>query len=197
MRLIFSTLLFACAIAGLPAQAETLTSSYSAISRKTCPNDFNRPLAQLAEHQAITYRCKGPAGSVVAVRYGGAFVDVTISGGGLSWAGKPLRAGYDVGERIEWRGVQSVKGFELRAGILRLRRREESGKFGDVLAILARNGNRLCAAAFLDASASPNGNELARQTADGVAGVFRCGTDAPGGLGQQTERLADVMDENR
>jgi hypothetical protein len=197
MRMIITTLLCACAAAPLPAGAESLTSTYSAISRTICSSDSGRPARQPGEHQAITYRCKGPAGTVVLVRYAGVFVEVTIAGGGLAWAGKPLRAGYDVGERIEWRGVQTGKGFEARAGILRLRRREGADRFGDVLAILARDGNRLCVAGFLDASAAAGGNELARQAADGVARRFRCGTDTPTAISPQTERLAEVMDENR
>ena len=190
-------LLAALCVTGSAARADALQSVYSDLSLKACAHGANRSPSKRDDHEAVTYRCMGPAGIVISVRYEGTHVNVVFQGGGLAAGGKVLRAEYSIGERLEWRGRQGIKGFEAAAGILRMRRREDSGKFGDVLAVLVRDGAQICPAAFVDASANRDANLLARQKADELAGHFRCGADQPRVAGVATERVQEALDYNR
>lgn len=168
-------------------------SLYSEVSRTRCPNDFNRPLSQLGDHQPITYSCPGRAGYAVDVVYEGAYVRVLFRRTGEKRVAAQLGAGYDVGDTVEWRGIPSASGFEPRAAIIRLKIRDAKGKLGEVLGLVRVDGGRACAAAFIDAAANRDASELARRTADEIAEGAGCGELAPRVVGVATERAAAAM----
>ena len=115
-------LLAALCVTGSAARADALQSVYSDLSLKACAHGANRSPSKRDDHEAVTYRCMGPAGIVISVRYEGTHVNVVFQGGGLAAAEKVLRAEYSVGEKLEWRGRQGIKGFEAAAGILAIAR---------------------------------------------------------------------------
>ena len=199
MSSLFVRSLVFAALAGAtsaPAQSppnSVFTSVYSEVSRTRCPNDFNKPLSQLGEHQAITYSCPGRGGYAVDVAYLGAAVRVAIRRSGEKGGKAQLGAGFDVGDRIEWRGASRERGFDPGAAILRLKNREAKNKLGEVLGIVRIEDGKACAAAFIDASANPGAQELARRTADEVAAGPGCSSVTPHVVGATTERVKEAM----
>lgn len=169
------------------------TSVYSEVSRTRCPNDFNKPLSQLGEHQSITYSCPGRGGYAVDVAYLGAAVQVAIRRSGEKGGKAQLGAGYDVGDRVEWRGATKNRSFDPGAAILRLKSREAKNRFGEVLGIVRVEDGKACAAAFIDANANSGASELARRTADEVAAGPGCGAIAPRIVGALTERVNEAL----
>jgi len=179
-------------LAGLsPAAAQDaggLTSAFSNIARPACHASGPR---QPAEHETVTYRCRTSAGIEVAIAYLGTAVQVTFSTGDI--AVRPqLGAGYDVGDRIEWRGRRTAKGFVPQAGILRLLSRNDDGKVVGVLAVVRVDRGAVCPAGWVDVAANPDANVVARTLADQVAAGFRCGRDKPVVAGPDTDLVKDI-----
>lgn len=177
-------------IATALAQDEVRYSVYSSISRADCPAVKGKKPTGDA-HEAIVHRCPTPFGFEVTKTYLGAAVQITIAKPKVSEQAK-LGAGYDAGETIEWRGIKKGPDFTPHAAVVRLISRNEAGRQVSVLAILRVEKDRVCPAAWLDAGANPQANDLARKSADNLAGTFRCGTSEPTVIGPTTELVKDI-----
>lgn len=172
------------------AQGEVRISVYSDISAAKCRVIQGR-LSGPAEHEKVVHRCPTMFGFQVTKAYLGAAVQLTIAKPPAAGVAPQFGAGYDVGERIEWRGVKTKTGFTPQAAIVRLTSRNERGRLESVLAI-ARVDSRVCPAAWLDAGANPQPNELARKSADRIIETFRCGADDPQIIGPTTDLVKDI-----
>ena len=178
-------------IATALAQDEVRYSVYSSISRADCPAAAKGKKPASDAHEAIVHRCPTPFGFEVTKTYLGAAVQMTIGKPKGSEQAK-LGAGYDAGETIEWRGIKKGPDFTPHAAIVRLVSRNDAGRLVSVLAILRVEKDRACPAAWLDVGANPQANDLARKSADSLAGTFRCGTSEPTVIGPPTELVKDI-----
>ena len=176
----------------LPAQylfaAEgSLVSAYSDVSRAKCASSGK----DTGDDAPVTHRCKMLDDLTLIVAYEGAIVRISVLRNGED-TGLRLGAGYDVGEKLEWRGRRRDQKFEPEAAILRLIERT-GDKSASVLAILRVEDGKICPAAWLDAEATPHANAVARQIADDAAGKFHCGTDAARVIGKDTELVREMI----
>ncbi len=180
------------AITSAQAQDGTYSSVYSDISRAKCRVIKAGTSNGRDEHEKIVHRCPTKLGFEVTKTYLGAAMQVTIAKPSSAGSRPQLGAGYDAGDRIEWRGVKTKTGFVPQAAILRLTSRNEQGRLQSVLAILRVENDRVCPAAWLDVGANPQPNDLARKSADGIVGMFRCGASDPTIIGTATELVKDI-----
>jgi len=176
----------------LPAQylfaAEgSLVSAYSDVSRAKCASSGK----DTGDDAPVTHRCKMLDDLTLIAVYEGAIVRISVLRNGED-TGLRLGAGYDVGEKLEWRGRRRDQKFEPEAAILRLIERT-GDKSASVLAILRVEDGKICPAAWLDAEATPHANAVARQIADDAAGKFHCGTDAARVIGKDTELVREMI----
>jgi hypothetical protein len=119
---------------------------------------------------------------------------------GLTWSkrqtAKDVVAGWSLGDKIEWRGLTTNKGFEPYAAIVRVIVKDpdtlRSG--GAVLAVLRIDSREAtaCAMGYVDVKANKNANALARDSADRLAPTFLCESDAPTVVGRPT-RWTDAL----
>lgn len=180
------------AITAARAQGEAYASVYSDISRPKCRKITPTSSARSDGHEKIVHRCATKLGFEVTKAYLGAAVQVTIAKPSSPDSQPQLGAGYDAGERIEWRGVKTPAGFVPEAAILRLVSRNERGRLETVLAIVRIDKDRVCPAAWLDAGANPQANALAQKSADTIIATFRCGASTPTIIGPATELVKDI-----
>lgn len=195
----------ACALAGAlvgsaaqvvtPAAAQTPGSVYSDISRPRCAVNDRRPPQARDAHDPVIYRCPTLPGRRVTLRFGGTAVGITFETVGAPAPAPQLSTGYDVGPRIEWRGIGRGASFRPQAAILRLIERDAEGRLGAALAIVKIEGARFCPAAFVDGARS-TANAEARALADGHTG-FRCGADAPRLVGAASAAARSIYERNR
>lgn len=177
------------------AAAQGSDVAYSSLAKgRGCRVVQQPPPGNQDSHAPVIVHCGGTAGLGVRIEYTGVAVQVRIGRGELARAPVVLGAPYDVGPTLEWRGVRAANGFRPQAAIMRLRGSlDGSERTASVLAVLRVDGDRVCAAAFLDASALPRANEEARAAADRITGSFRCGTDRAEVIGPRTELVDDMM----
>jgi len=178
------------AVAALPSSAAGTSSVYSRAEGKTCRK---APDSVPEEHETVIERCPGVAGFTVITAYAGTSVRIAIEFRGTEardeWR---LGTGYGVGSRIEWRGSRDGGIFRPQSGIIRLLSRDDNGKVVSVLAVFRVDGRLACPAAWLDVAATPDANAVARRVADGEVVAFKCGSDKPRIVGQQTDLVKDI-----
>ncbi len=174
------------------AQDETRVSVYSDISRPKCRVTKAGTSSRSDEHERIVHHCPTKLGFEVTKAYLGAAVQVTIAMPPSADSQPQLGAGYDIGDRIEWRGVKTKTGFMPQAAILRLISRNDRGRLELVLAIVRIEKDRICPAAWLDVGANPQPNDLARKSADSIIGMFRCGASDPTIIGPTTDLVKEI-----
>ena len=166
-----------------------LVSAYSDISHPKCAASGKAT----GDDTPVTYRCKLLDDLVLIATYEGTAVRISILRNGDD-TGLRLGAGYDVGETLEWRGWKrdDLK-FEPAAAILRLIEKTGHNNYASVLTVLRVENRKICPAAWLDVTATPNANAVARQIADDTAGKFHCGTDAARIIGNDTELVQETI----
>jgi len=177
----------------LPAQylfaAEgSLVSAYSDVSRAKCASSGKAT----GDDAPVTNRCKMLDDLTLIAVYEGAIVRISVLRNGED-TGLRLGAGYDVGEKLEWRGRRRDQKFEPEAAILRLIERTGDKTYASVLAVLRVEDGKICPAAWLDVEATPHANAVARQIADDAAGKFHCGSDAARVIGNDTELVQETI----
>lgn len=186
---IFAVIL-TCVIAAqrvLAAEAG-LASAYSDISHAKCAASGEAT----GDDTLVTYRCKPLDDLVLIATYEGAAVRISILRNGDD-TGLHLGAGYDVGEKLEWRGWRRDLKFEPAAAILRLIEKTGHNSYASVLTVLRVENGKICPAAWLDVAATPHANAVARQIADDAAEKFHCGTDAARVIGKDTELVQETI----
>jgi len=193
MRSVLLTALTAASLLSTPALADGADVAYSSTAKgKGCRIVLQPPPGNQDEHHPVIMQCGATAGFGVRIEYLGSSVHIRIGKGDLTKAPLTVGAPYDVGPAIEWRGVRATNGFRPETAIIRLLALNDKQKPVSVLAVLRVDGNRICPAAFLDATVTRNANEEARTVADRIAGTFRCGTDAAFAVGAKTELMDEV-----
>ena len=140
----------------------------------------------------VTYRCKLLDDLVLIATYEGAAVRISILRNGDD-TGLRLGAGYDVGEKLEWRGWRRDLKFEPAAAIMRLIEKTGHNSYASVLTDPRVENGKICPAAWLDVAATPHANAVAREIADDAAGKFHCGTDAARVIGNDTELVQETI----
>lgn len=193
-----TAMLFAGFVATAPLQhstaapADRLVSVYSDIARRKCASSSKTR----DEDGPVTYRCRLIDGLTLRTTYLEAAVQISMLREGKD-VGLRLGTGYDIGEKLEWRGSREEGKFIPAAAILRLITRTGFDSYASVLVVLRVDGEKICPAAWLDSAAAPNANVLARRAADEVAQGFRCGVDATRTVGPNTELVQEVIDRSR
>jgi hypothetical protein len=100
--------------------------------------------------------------------------------------------GRGLGEKFEWRGTRSRKGFRPDALIVRMRPQEADDMQSSLLYIIKLNSPVPCLSGIMDAKATPNANAMARVAADKLPD----GCDAkPTVYGQRSE-VTDMLINN-
>lgn len=186
---IFAVIL-TCVIAAqrvLAAEAG-LASAYSDISHAKCAASGKA----IGDDTLVTYRCKPLDDLVLIATYEGTAVRISILRNGDD-TGLRLGAGYDVGEKLEWRGWRRDLKFEPAAAILRLIEKTGHNSYASVLTVLRVENGKICPAAWLDVAPTPHANAVARQIADDAAEKFHCGTDAARVIGKDTELVQETI----
>ncbi|MBL8590060.1 MAG: hypothetical protein JNK46_16120 [Methylobacteriaceae bacterium] len=185
------------ALCGGAAAQEALVSVYSDISRGRCATHDGRAARARAagDHDPVVYRCPTLPGRSVELRFMGAAVGLAFGAPAKRTTPMQLATGYDVGPRIEWRGLGAGAAFQPKAAILRLVERDETGKPGSALAILKVEGTEVCAAGFVD-GARADANAAARRLADDIAGDFACGA-TPRVVGPLSPAAQIIFERNR
>lgn len=165
-----------------------LVSAYSDISHAKCAASGKA----IGDDTLVTYRCKPLDDLVLIATYEGTAVRISILRNGDD-TGLHLGAGYDVGEKLEWRGWRRDLKFEPAAAILRLIEKTGHNSYASVLTVLRVENGKICPAAWLDVAATPHANAVARQIADDAAEKFHCGTDAARVIGKDTELVQETI----
>lgn len=192
-----TAMLFASLLAATPlrysaaAPADHLVSVYSDVARRKCASSGKTR----NEDGPVTYRCRLIDGLTLRTTYLEAAVQISMLREGKD-VGLRLGTGYDIGEKLEWRGPRVEDKFIPAAAILRLIARTGSDSYASVLVVLRVDGEKICPAAWLDATAAANANVLARRAADEIAQEFRCGVDAARIVGPNTELVQEIIDRS-
>ena len=159
------------------AFAAPVESRYSKTSGADC-RTFERDMEASAEE------CWGVAGVRVLIATDDA--RTRVSYGARAATELAAREGFtrlnSVGETIEWRGERSAGTFKPFATILRWRIMDPDTPRA-VLVVTRLGPGATCHVAYVDAAANTEANALARRAADERARSFRCGKDAPAGVG--------------
>ena len=160
----------AAVVAGPVSAAESV---YQPLREADCPR-------VASDEVGATFFCHGPDGTPFLVAEGDARMSVTFGGvgAGSRVAFQSFGSFNSLGEKIEWRmedgvPVATILRWLLEAG--------ESGGEGQVLVVSkAGEGNSPgCIAAYVDALANPDANELAREAAERIAPNVDCEIHIP------------------
>jgi hypothetical protein len=163
------------------------------ISRRSCsPGGFDSTRKATGDEAPVTRRCKMLDDLTLIAVYEGATVRISVLRNGED-TGLRLGAGYDVGEKLEWRGRRRNQKFEPAAAILRLIEKTADNSYASVLTVLRVDDRKICPAAWLEVAAMPDADAVARQIADDVAGKFHCGTDVARVIGKYTEFVQETI----
>ena len=121
-------------------------------------------------------RCPGLAGAQVHTVARPSRVSLS-----LRWRGKKadnIVQSWSLGTKIAWRGFGARNSFKPYAAIVTaIARDHDTDQNHDVIAVLRIEPRNACLAAAIDVAANKDAMALARQTADGAARTFACGTD--------------------
>ncbi len=186
-------LTFAMAVAALvsasPGQAgaQTIGSSYTSSAPKDC-----RMIGKPSEDGGSTRLCKGKSGLVVLVSEGDLREVVSVGRSREAAAKEPAAQAWfgpfnSAAHTVEWRS-DGDKPFAIIQRWLIADNSEEDKDGRPVtkamLVVTRLQPGAVCHVAYVDVTANPNANELARQAADDFARDFKCGTDEVRTIGQ-------------
>jgi hypothetical protein len=123
-------------------------------------------------------RCPGLAGAQVHTVARPSRVSLS-----LRWGKKTsgdIVQSWSLGTKLAWRGLGKRNAFKPYAAIVTaIVRDHETDQNHDVLAVLRIAPRNACLAAAIDVAANKDAMALARETADGAARTFTCGSDQP------------------
>jgi len=163
-----------------PAGAQQLESAYTEVNLDACSlvesDDFGSRWA-----------CPGYRGIPVMIAEGDLrfFVSYGLTSMQEKAAGQTLPPFNHLGEMIEWRLSNAEGRWRPFATILRyVTAREQGDKEAQILVVTRLGEGATCHVAYIDATANPDANVLARKAADERARDFDCGNDAPGYVGR-------------
>ncbi len=143
----------------LPAAKIKRANAFTDISGKNCVHDQDGALL-----------CKGlndwqleiaDEGNIIQLRIWRKSAPNTI----LEFTGRGL------GDKAEWRGIQSRAGFTPDALIVRMRPVEDDLMNSSLLYVIRLNPQEACFSGIVDARANADANKLARGAADALTGV--------------------------
>jgi hypothetical protein len=148
-------------------------SAYQPLNEADCPR-------VASDEVGATFFCHGPDGTPFLVTEGDARMSVTFGGVGPGTlvAFQSFGSFNSLGEKIEWRmedgvAVATILRWLIDAG--------EEGTEGQVLVVskVGTGSSPGCVAAYVDALANPDANELAREAADRIAPNVDCAIHMP------------------
>lgn len=123
-----------------------------------------------AEHIPEEMRCKGSGGWYLDISDEGNIITMGVDRAGTTEE-KLVLTGRSLGEKAEWRGTRSRKGFRPDALIVRMRPPEDDGQDSSLLYIIKLNPAGACFSGLIDARANADANVLARTAADKLPDV--------------------------
>ena len=150
-----------CALSALavPAEAAKRESRYTDISGKGC-----------ASRGEGAFLCNGVGGWQIDIADEGNIIQIRIVRAGAT--AEPLElTGRGLGEKVEWRGTRSRKGFHADALIVRMRPVEDDMLNSSLLFIVKLNPAGACFSGVVAARANADANALARTAADKLPDV--------------------------
>jgi hypothetical protein len=139
------------ATAGKTAKRESL---YTDISGKDCPGGDEMEII-----------CPGPSDWLLDIVDEGNIIDVALYRKATPDAALKL-TGRGLGEKAEWRGTRSKRGFRPDALIVRMRPVEDDETISSLLFIVKLQANGACLHGIVDAKVNADANMLARAGAD-------------------------------
>ena len=182
------TVLF-CLIS-FPLQAAQPESRYTSIENKDCKFDPVGKEPGDAEDQLKT--CPGLGGARVLVNAFHAQLRI-----GFQWGRRKAEPDWAVhawsaGQKIEWRGIPTPKGFDPYAVTVRMLFPHDQGEGRhQILVVLRFQRDNVCTMGAVDIRANKDGYELARALAD-TAPSFDCKKDKARVLGDETTWARDL-----
>jgi hypothetical protein len=147
--------------AGLVAVATALSAAKT--KRESVYTDMvNVGCVKNAEYEI---RCNGAGEWYLDIGDEGNIITVGVGKAGLK--GEPMvLTGRSLGDKAEWRGTRSRRGFNPDALIVRMRPVEDDEQNSSLLFIIKLNPNGACLHGLVDAKVNANANMLARSAAD-------------------------------
>jgi hypothetical protein len=170
MRIALLAAGLAAAFSGVAAAAEPVYQRISDAGCRTISTD------QLGASQL----CHGPDGTPFSIADSDLRISVVF--GGVDEGSEPPFESFGnfnhIGETIEWR----MEGGRAIAAILRWHLDASEGDSGGQILVVSKVGEGAspgCVAAYVDAQANPNANDLARAAAEQIVPNVECGTHVP------------------
>lgn len=151
------------------------------------------PISSVPEAPQVK-TCPGHGGAQPMTTAGGTTVAF-----GLRWSKSrsddDIVTGWSLGNKVEWRGVATGKGFQPYAIIVRVIPKDPDTMRGGgpVLAVIRLEARGACLATGVDVIANADANTLAREAADTIAHGFTCGQDTPRVTGAATQWTQAVL----
>jgi hypothetical protein len=185
---------FGCAVALLfgtaigQANAQTIGSSYTSSAPKSC-----RIIGKTDEFDGSTTRvCPGKSGLIVLIAEGDLREAVSVGRNRVAAAKEPAAEFWfgpfnSTEHLIEWRTSDrkpfaTIQRWHIADGSDLDKRGRPNTKA--MLVVTRLPPGAVCHVAYVDATANPNANELARHVADELARDFKCGKDEVKFIGQ-------------
>jgi hypothetical protein len=177
--LVAAALVSVALVGAAPAFAETNDSVYTSLDLAQCRQEAADPEDPVS---GGVWWCAGYQGMPVRVAEGDLRYLVSYGENAADEiaAGETLPAFNRIGETLEWRlhDDPTADGRRPIATILRYFTEAEGGSEGQVLVITKIGGpGQICHVGYVDATANPEANLIARQIADSLAPTFGCGRD--------------------
>jgi hypothetical protein len=159
-------------LASAPASAADFDSAYTDL-------DLDQCTVLQSDDFGSTYGCPGYKGMPMIVSEGDLrfMVSYGLKLGEEKAASQTLPPFNTLGPKIEWRLSNRGGGWKPFATIVRYATGGEGDPKGDVLVVTQIKQGATCQIAWIDAKANPDGNELARKTADAKGFDFDCSKD--------------------
>ena len=170
-----ATFLCLAAAMAVPAQAEEISSAYSALELDKCKDVTPAD----AKEYGTVWRCEGYDGIDVQVAEGDLriFVSFGPNADKQTTAEETLPQFNTIAEKLEWRLAQEGGKWKPFATILRYGWKVD-GRSGATLVVTKLGKDDACHMAYVVASLNPKANEQARAIADKDARNFVCKRDA-------------------
>jgi hypothetical protein len=172
----------------VPAQAQTITSSYSSVAPKDC-----RAIGKPVELDDSTTRvCPGKSGFVVLISEDDLREVVSVGRSRSAAASEPAAALWfgpfnSTSHTVEWRTLDGKPFAIIQRWHLADNADEDTNgrpTAKPMLAVTRLPPGPVCHVAYVDVKANPDANQLARNAADQLARNFDCGKDAVKIIGQ-------------
>jgi hypothetical protein len=120
------------------------------------------------------FGCKGPSGWWLEIADEGNIIELKVYRKATP-AGALQLVGRGLGEKAEWRGTRSKRGFTPDALIIRMRPAEDDGQISSLLYVVKLQANSACLQGIIDAKVNTAANAVARAAADKLPDS--CGTN--------------------